>query len=165
MAEPVGFSEFVDANSRTLLRAAWLLTGDWPAAEDLVQSALAATWQRWADITTSPFGYVNRVMTTTYLRWHKRRWTSEVATGTTPDVGVGDDTEALAARHVLLQALATLPRQQRAAVVLRFFADLSEADTAAAMGCSTGAVKSHTARAVGKLRAIPALQQILEVTQ
>ena len=63
---------------------------------------------------------------------------------------------------MLLDALATLPRQQRAAIVLRYFADLSEADTAAALGCSVGAVKSHTSRAVAKLRSLPVVAALLE---
>ncbi len=159
MREPDGFGEFVAAHSRALLRAAWLLTGDWPAAEDLVQSALAAAWPRWATID-NPMSYVHRVMTTTYLRWQRRRWTGEIATDSVPELEAGsDDRES---RRVLLDALATLPRQQRAAVVLRYFADLSEADTAAALGCSVGAVKSHTSRAVAKLRSLPVVAALLE---
>ncbi len=159
MREPDGFGEFVAAHSRALLRAAWLLTGDWSAAEDLVQTALAAAWPRWATIG-NPSGYVHRVMTTTYLRWQRRRWTGEVATESVPEVETGSgDPES---RRVLLDALSTLPRQQRAAIVLRYFADLSEADTAAALGCSVGAVKSHTSRAVAKLRSLPAVAALLE---
>jgi RNA polymerase sigma-70 factor (sigma-E family) len=157
--EPDGFGEFVAANSRALLRAAWLLTGNWSAAEDLVQTALAAAWPRWTTIN-NPTSYVHRVMTTTYLRWQRRRWTGEVATESLPEVETGsDDPES---RRVLLDALSTLPRQQRAAIVLRYFADLSEADTAAALGCSVGAVKSHTSRAVAKLRSLPAVAALLE---
>jgi RNA polymerase sigma-70 factor (sigma-E family) len=159
--EPAGFREFVDTNSRGLLRAAWLLTGDWAAAEDLVQSALAAAWPHWESIDTSPAAYVRRVLTTTFLRWQRRRWTGEVATGELPEVWALDSSEQLAERRVLLDALATLPRQQRAALVLRYFADQSEAETAAAMGCSVGAVKSHTSRAVARLRQIPAVAALL----
>jgi RNA polymerase sigma-70 factor (sigma-E family) len=159
--EPVGFREFVDAHSRALLRAAWLLTGEWAAAEDLVQTALAAAWPKWATITTSPEAYVRRVMTTTYLRWQRRRWTGEIATASPPDGSALDAADAVAARRVLLDALGALPRQQRAAIVLRYFADLSEADTAAAMGCSVGAVKSHTSRAIARLRETPSVADIL----
>ncbi|HZZ95489.1 MAG TPA: sigma factor [Jatrophihabitantaceae bacterium] len=77
--EPAGFHAYVDAHSRALLRAGWLLTGDWSSAEDLVQTALAAAWPRWASLAT-PDAYVRRVMTTTYLRWQRRRWTGEIPT-------------------------------------------------------------------------------------
>jgi RNA polymerase sigma-70 factor (sigma-E family) len=157
--EPDGFGDYVAGNSRALLRAAWLLTGEWAAAEDLVQTALAAAWPRWTTIG-NPSAYVHRVMTTTYLRWQRRRWTGEVATESLPEAETGpDDPES---RRVLLDALSTLPRQQRAAVVLRYFADLSEADTAAALGCSVGAVKSHTSRAVAKRRSLPTVAALLE---
>lgn len=65
MAEPDGFSEFVDVHSRDLLRAAWWLTGDWTAAEDLVQTALAAAWPRWESITTSPDALLGQTVYTT----------------------------------------------------------------------------------------------------
>lgn len=159
MREPDGFGEFVAANSRSLLRAAWLLTGEWAAAEDLVQTALVAAWPRWASVT-DPRAYVRRVMTTTYLRWQRRRWTGELAAGSLPESATDpDDVES---RRVLLDALATLPRQQRAAIVLRYFADLSESDTAAALGCSVGAAKSHTSRAMAKLRSLPTVAALLE---
>jgi RNA polymerase sigma-70 factor (sigma-E family) len=158
MAEPEGFREFVDANSRSLLRAAWLLTGNWAAAEDLVQTALAASWPRWSTLT-APLAYVRRSMTNTYLTWHRRRWAGEIATADVPDRPMDDDDRE--ARRVLLDALATLPRQQRAALVLRYFADLSEAETAVALGCSVGAVKSHTSRAVARLRTLPSVAALL----
>lgn len=160
MGEPQGFTEFVSANSRSLLRAAWLLTGDWSTAEDLVQTSLAAAWPRWSSIATSPHAYVRKIMTTTYLRWRRRRWTGEVPTEALPEPM---STEADGDARLSIQAaLATLPARQRAAVVLRYFADLSEADTAAALGCSVGAVKSHTARALARLRELPALAEILD---
>ena len=159
--EPDGFREFVDASSRLLLRSAWLLTGDWSTAEDLVQTALAATWTHWAAARSAPAAYTRRVMTTTYLRWRKRRWTGELAVAQPPELSGSDGTEALAVRQDLLASLAVLSPQQRAAVVLRYFADLSDAQAAAAMGCSVGAVKSHTARALARLRTEPAVAAIL----
>jgi RNA polymerase sigma-70 factor (sigma-E family) len=159
--EPAGFRAYVDGHSRALLRAGWLLTGDWGLAEDLVQTALAAAWPKWASITTSPEAYVHRIMTTTYLRWQRRRWTGEIATEQLPELVADDAVDRLAGRRVLLDALSTLSPQQRAAVVLRYFADLSEADTASAMGCSAGAVKSHTARAIARLRAMPSVADVL----
>ena len=160
MAEPEGFREFVDAHSRALLRAGWLLTGDWAGAEDLVQTALAAAWRRWDRAAVSPEGYVRAIMTTTYLGWRRRRWVGERPTDVLPDRAGSDAYAEVDARHAVLDCLAVLSRQQRAAVVLRYFADLSEAQTAAAMGCSVGAVKSHTARALARLRDEPALAAV-----
>jgi RNA polymerase sigma-70 factor (sigma-E family) len=164
MREPDGFGEFVTANSRALLRSAWLLTGDWTVAEDLVQTALAAAWPRWSTIDT-PLAYVRRSMVTTYLRWRRRRWTGEIAVAELPDRAAPESDGDL--RRVLLAALRSLTRQQRAAVVLRYFADLSEADTAAALGCSIGTVKSHTSRALAKLQTLPEIAALLtdEVTR
>jgi RNA polymerase sigma-70 factor (sigma-E family) len=160
-SEPDGFRAFVDASSRPLLRSAWLLTGDWAVAEDLVQTALAATWTHWSAARQAPAAYTRRVMTRTYLRWRGRRWTGELATADLPEQVDNDAADAVAARCDLQTALATLTPQQRAAVVARYFADLSEAETAAAMGCSVGAVKSHTARALARLRSLPGVAEIL----
>ena len=82
-SEPDGFREFVEARSSALLRSGWLLTGDWPSAEDLVQTALAATWPRWTSLTRqdAPEVYVRKIMVNTFLRWRRRRWTGEIATG------------------------------------------------------------------------------------
>lgn len=93
--------------------------------------------------------------------WRRRRWTGEQPVDAVPDTVGGDEYERVDARRTLLTALATLSPQQRAAIVLRYFADLSEADTATALGCSVGAVKSHTARALARLRAEPAVADIL----
>jgi len=157
---PAGFEEFVRTQSRGLLRAAWLLTGDWASAEDLVQSALAATWPRWSALTRpdAPEVYVRRVIVTTFLRGRRRRWTGEVSHAELPEIELGVDAYVRAdQRAVLVQALAELPARQRAVIVLRFFGDLSERETAAALGCSVGAVKSHTAKAISRLRHTPAL--------
>lgn len=161
--EPAGFREYVTADSRALLRAAWLLTGDWASAEDLVQTALAKAWQRWprAMRDGSPGGYVRAIMTTTFLASRRRRWTGEQPVESVPDTAERDEYEQVDARRTLLTALGTLSPQQRAAIVLRYFADLTEADTAAAPGCSVGAVKSHTSRALVRLRDEPAVAAIL----
>lgn len=158
---PEGFPEFVDGSYRPLLRSAWLLTGEWASAEDLVQTALAATWTHWATARQAPVAYTRRVMTRTYLRWRARRWNGEVACADLPEGAAADPTDDVAARRDLLAALATLTPQQRAAVVARYFADLSEADTAAALGCSVGAVKSHLARALARLREQPRLAEVM----
>jgi RNA polymerase sigma-70 factor (sigma-E family) len=164
LAEPDGFRDFVEARSPALLRSGWLLTGDWPAAEDLVQTALAAAWPRWDSLRRqdAPEAYVRKIMVNTFLRWRKRRWNGEVATGRLPETAAYGDVFALVdARQSLVAALDRLPARQRAAVVLRYFADQTEAQTAAAMGCSVGAVKSHSAKALARLRDSPGLAELL----
>jgi RNA polymerase sigma-70 factor (sigma-E family) len=157
---PPGFAEFVGDNSRTLLRTAKLLTGDWAAAEDLVQTALAKTWPRWHRIVAreAALSYVRRTLVTTYLADRRRRWTGEISTDRLPEVAGPHDVFAEAdERHVLLAAVASLPPRQRAVIVLRFFEDLTEAATADALGCSVGTVKSYTVRALRALQATPGL--------
>ncbi|HET6876928.1 MAG TPA: SigE family RNA polymerase sigma factor [Jatrophihabitans sp.] len=155
------FSAFVRANSRALQRSAWLLTGDWSAAEDLVQSALVRTWARWQRLAApeAALAYTRRVMFTVLLGWRGRRWIGEMALGWLPEVVERhDETELVDTRSDLLRAVGTLPPHQRAVVVLRYFDDLSEKDTAAALGCSVGTVKSQAARALASLRAMSTLR-------
>jgi RNA polymerase sigma-70 factor (sigma-E family) len=161
LAEPDGFRDFVEARSPALLRSGWLLTGDWASAEDLVQTALAAAWPRWASLDT-PELYVRQIMVNTFLRWRQRRWNGEIATGRLPERAAYGDVFALVdARQSLVAALGQLPPRQRAVVVLRYFADQTETQTAAAMGCSVGAVKSHAAKALARLRMAPGLAEIM----
>lgn len=162
--EPVEFRDFVADRSESLLRAARLLTGDWAMAEDLVQAALLAAWPRWSTLTRpdAPQLYVQRVMLTTYLRWRRRRWNSEVAVGDLPERGEDDNAfEAADVRGSLEPTLATLPPRQRAVVVLRYFLDLSETQTAQVLGCSVGTVKRHCARALARLRQTPGVTEVL----
>jgi RNA polymerase sigma-70 factor (sigma-E family) len=155
VAEPDGFREFVAARSPALQRAAWLLTGNRETAQDLVQTALARTWPRWHRLerTENAEAYVRRVMVTTYATWWRRRWRGEVPTATLPDRPETADVFSEADLRATVQtALGTLPRRQRAVVVLRYFEDLTEAQTAQALGCSVGTVKSQSAKALARLR-------------
>lgn len=164
MVDAVGFREFVETNSTALLRAGWLLTGDWTAAEDLVQSALLVAWPRWSALRdpNAGFAYVHTCMTRVFLRDRRRRWSGERPSERVGErVSVGDRTAEIDLRESLRAALDGLPDRQRAVVVLRYFGDLSEADTAAALGCSRGAVKSHAARALARLRTVPGLLETL----
>ena len=123
---PAGFRDFVEARSNALLRSGWLLTGDWSSAEDLVQTALAAAWPRWTSLTRqdAPELYVRKIMVNTYLRWRRRRWNGELATGRLPELqAYGDVFAQVDARQALIAALDRLPARQRAVVVLRYFAD------------------------------------------
>jgi RNA polymerase sigma-70 factor (sigma-E family) len=156
--KPPTFEEFVAARGRALWRSAWLLTGDPQRAEDLVQTALVKCWRRWDQIALDDRvdGYVRRALLTTYTDWRRRKWTGEVPTASVPDRGFADPD--LAVRHDVLTALAKLPRGQRAVVVLRFYDDLTEAQTADVLGVSVGTVKSQTARALQALRATDLLE-------
>lgn len=154
------FEEFVASRGRALWRTAWLLTGDSHKAEDLVQTTLAKCWSRWSTITRdgNAEAYVRRAMVNTYTDWWRRRWNGERPTevlpeGTTRYDGTVDE------RQDTLAALATLPRGQRAVLVLRFYEDLTEAQTAEALGISVGTVKSQTSRALSALRSSPILQE------
>ena len=163
MDEPEGFREFVEGRSSDLLRSAWLLTGDWPAAEDLVQTALVKTWPHWNRLVRRdrPELYVRKVMLTTYLAWRKRRSASEVPIAEVVEAASGSSIDA-ELRNVVMSAWRELPPRQRAVVVLRYFDDLTEAETAEALGCTVGTVKTHSSRAMAHLRGVPGLAAVLE---
>lgn len=148
------FDTFVAARSRALLRTAYLLTRDHALAEDLVQTALAKAWFHWSRIhEDNPEPYVRRILVTTYSSWWRRRWNGEIPTEELPDAPTADGEDGLD----LWDAIGRLPRRQRAVVVLRFYEDLSEAETARLMGSSVGTVKSQAAKALAKLRLDPSL--------
>jgi RNA polymerase sigma-70 factor (sigma-E family) len=158
------FERYVATQWRPLLRAAWLLTGNWAAAEDLVQSALALVWASWPRVRDVALrdAYVRRMLTNQFLGQQRRRSSSELPSDVLPDAPTPDATVDVHRRLVLTRALAQLPPQQRAAVVLRFFADLSLEETAAALGCSVGTAKSQTSRALAKLRRSAHLVALLQ---
>lgn len=152
------FDEFAAARWPSLVRAGWLLTGDWQRAEDLAQSTLERVWRHWGRVTAADDAdrYVRRMLVNEHRRaW--RSWRRLVPVADVPDRTV--DAPDVAARDALARALATLTRGQRACVVLRHYLDLSEADTAAALGCSVGTVKSQTSRALARLRESYALAE------
>ena len=155
------FRAYVTARSGPLLRTAYLLTGNRADAEDLLQTALAKTYLAWDRIQDRGAldGYVRRVMVNTQTSFWRRRKVDEHVTDRLPEVGGGRDAHAdLDLHDALWAALATLPERQRAAVVLRYYEDLSEAETAAVLGVSVGTVKSTTSRALARLRATTGLR-------
>jgi RNA polymerase sigma-70 factor (sigma-E family) len=163
--EPDGFREYVAAKSPSLTRAAWLLTGNEAAAEDLVQTALVRMWSRWSRLEQdgNVDAYVRRVLVTTYVNGWRRRWRGEIPTEVLPDGPDAADVHAATdLRLAVRRALAELPPRQRAVVVLRYFQDLTEAQAAHALGCSVGTVKSQTAKALARLRKHPWLAPIEE---
>ena len=145
------FEEFVVARRGSLLRTAYLLTGDPHDAEDLVQSALIKVVPKWARIKDRPEGYVRQVLARESVnRWRGRRW-REVTTDAVPEARHHLSTDS-ADRIALLEDLRRLSPRQRAVLVLRYFDDLTEADTAEALGISVGTVKSHARDALARLR-------------
>jgi RNA polymerase sigma-70 factor (sigma-E family) len=162
-APPDGFAEFVAARSHALLRCAWLLTCDTGRAEDLLQIALARSWQHWGRIAQgNPEAYVRRVLFTTYLTWWRRRWRAEVPSAALPERAGAEDVAAdSAGRDGLRRALAGLTRRQRAVIVLRYVEDRSVAETAELLGCSAGTVKTVAFRALNALRADVTVRSLL----
>ncbi len=155
--DPVGFASYVDARRAAWWRTAWLLTADAHKAEDLVQTALLKVWPRWDRVvaTGDPDAYVRRTIYTTYVSWWRRRWQAEDPTEQLPEPSspAADSEE----RYDLVRALTLLPRGQRAVVVLRYFEDLTEVETARTLGCSVGSVKTQASRALATLRSSPSL--------
>ncbi|AJR18831.1 SigE family RNA polymerase sigma factor [Pimelobacter simplex] len=152
------FAELVHTAWPTLYRTAVLLVHDHALAEDLVQSALARTYARWSGIRDvgAARGYARRALVTTATSWFRRRsFHGERPTAELPEVATHRDLGGGTATRVdVLAALAQLPPRQRAVVVLRFYDDLSVAETADALGVSTGTVKSQTSAALDKLRVL-----------
>jgi RNA polymerase sigma-70 factor (sigma-E family) len=150
------FDDFVAARSRALLRTAYLLTHDHALAEDLLQTSLAKAWFAWGRVDGNPEPYVRRILVNTYASWWRRKWNGEHPTEDLPE---HVDEETGAEPTDLWRAMERLPRRQRAVVVLRYFEDLTEAQTAALLGCSVGTVKSQCSKALAKLRIDPALAE------
>lgn len=155
-----GFRDYVTARSRSLLRTAYLLTGNRADAEDLVQSALAKTYLAWDRIEDRGAldGYVRRAMVNTHISWWRRRRLEEYPTDEVPDQAVADHSGTSDLQDTLRRAVDQLPQRMRAAVVLRYFEDMTEAEVADVLGVSLGTVKSTVSRAVAKLRIDAELQ-------
>lgn len=148
------FTEFVHASWASLYRTAYLMLGDRSEAEDLVQTTLAKTYASWSkvrDVNAAP-GYARSVLVNTAASWFRKKgWRNERPTATLPDQGHEVD---LTDRPAVIDALSQLPPRQRAVIVLRYYEDLSVAQTAAALGCSDGTVKSQTSDALTRLRGL-----------
>lgn len=153
------FREYVAARQRALLRTAWLLTGDWAAAEDLVQTTLMKAWPRWGRVAGGDGAdpYVRRVLVNTFNSSWRRKWRGEAPTEHLPDGPAVNGEGGVDLRLALTAAVQALPPGQRAVVVLRYFDDQTEAQTAAALDIAVGTVKSQAAKALAALRANPAL--------
>lgn len=145
------FTAFVEQATPSLLRTAWLLTGDHDAAHDLVQAALVRTYVAWARVRPeTALAYARRSLANERTdRW--RRHGAELAVAAPPETpAAGASTTE--DRDVVVRLLATLPEQQRKVVVLRYYSDLSEQATADALNISVGSVKSAASRGLATLR-------------
>jgi RNA polymerase sigma-70 factor (sigma-E family) len=151
------FEDYVHASGTRLKRLAFLLTGDLTEAEDLLQSAYAKAMPHWSRISgyDVPDAYMRRVMVSIRTSWWRRAKGREHLVAELPDRGTGASSvsDMVVESQALLAALRGLPERQRAAVVLRHWCDLSEAETAQTMGCSVGTVKSNTSKGLANLRA------------
>lgn len=153
MADDAAFRAFVETNGATLLHAARLLTGDHHRGEDLVQTALTRVYQKWDRIDT-PLAYARKALVTAHIDSTRRKWWGERPTEVLPEGAAAESAAVGAAdeRDELRRLLTGLNARERAVVVLRYYCDLSEHDTAATLGVPVGTVKSTCSRALSRLR-------------
>ena len=146
--------EYIRSRGDRLVRTAYLLTGDRQICDDLVQTTLASvlvSWRRIRDVSDLD-AYVYTALVNARARWWRRRSRVEQATESVPEQPAVDENGRYDGREEMVAALRTLPPRQRAVLVLRFYEDLTEAQTATILGCSVGTVKSQAARGLQKLR-------------
>jgi len=151
----VAFTDFADTHAGGLFRTAYLVVGEHQLAQDLVQESLVKTYVAWSRIRDhgKAEAYARRVIVTTAISWRRRRSFHERPVDTLPETPTSDPVEGVGWRDELWQALTSLPPRQRAAIVLRYYEDLSESQTAQVMGCSVGTVKSQVSTGLARLRA------------
>jgi len=155
MRDEAAFVEFAERARPRLRRTAYLMCGDWQHASDHVQEGLIRVYVAWPRLKREgrEYAYARKAVVSAVIDHSRRRSSSEIPAEPDQNLTSGPDlAEALALRSALMSALAGLPPRQRACVVLRYFEDLSVSDTAAALGCSDGTVKSQTSRALTSLR-------------
>jgi RNA polymerase sigma-70 factor (sigma-E family) len=148
------FTEFMQGRWAQLVRLGYGLTGDRQLGEDLAQTALARAYASWPRVRRAgdPDAYVRKIMVNAnHGRFRKHR-VPEALTDRPPETALADPTGPHDDRSALIAALMTLPYGQRAVVVLRYWMDMTETETAATLGCSVGNVKSQASRALAKLR-------------
>lgn len=151
-----GPERFVRAHAADLLRSAMLLTGSQERAEDLVQETLTRLLPQWDRVAgaQSPLAYVRRSMMNRFVSQQRLLHSRDICLWDVPEaVARTDMADRVALQRAVWQLLATLPARQRAAVVLRYYDDLPDAEIAAALGCRVATVRSMVSRALGALRA------------
>ena len=152
--EPVDLNAFVLAHLRTLRRAAFLLCGNWPDADDVTQDALVRLTTHVSRVRdpAATLAYARRCLFRAFLDTKRRSWRREAATENLPEATAVEEWSAIDARMDVLAALQGVPPRQRAALVCRYFLDLDVAATAEVLRCREGTVKSQTARGLAALR-------------
>lgn len=152
--EVLGFEEYVRSRQDALLRSARRLVRDPVDAQDLLQTALARTFGRWDGIADKSLAdaYLRRVMINTRTEWWRARKLDEVPVDQLPEASLEDGSEQRADRALLMDVLRVLAPKQRSVVVLRHWEQMSTQETAAALGMSTGTVKSTLHRALARMR-------------
>lgn len=151
-----GFASFVREHTAALLRTAYLLTGDANAAEELVQDTMVRLYPKWHLVEDAelPLAYVRRALANAFVNQQRRAVRRELAYADLPErPDQRDAFGQVVDRDEIWLRLATLPERQRAALVLRYFEGLSDDDTAAALGCRVGTVRSLISRGLASLRA------------
>ena len=153
MTDVAGYREYVTGRMDQLRRTAYLLCGDWHTADDLVSTALVKLLRHWSRVSAMENidAYARRVLLRAWLDERRRPWHREQFRAQVPDRAASPGYD-VADRLAVLELLAHLPARRRAVLVLRFFCDLSVEETAEALGCTTGTVKSQTARGLSALR-------------
>jgi RNA polymerase sigma-70 factor (sigma-E family) len=148
------FREFIAARLDSLRRTAFVLSRDWHTADDLVSETVIKLLRMWRriDKDANPDAYVHRILINVWLDERRRPWRRESPSVALPDTPRTDHARDAVDRITVLEQLARLPKRRRAVVVLRFYCDMSVEQTAEVLGCSTGTVKSQTARALDTLR-------------
>ena len=149
------FGEFVARQRPALMRFATVLTCRTWLAEDLVSDVLCRAFERWDRISemAEPNAYVRRMIVNEYLSWHRRLARTSPRADVEADTALlNDGADERAERDAMIRRLAGLPRRQRAAVVLRYYAGLPDAEIAAQLGCRVTTVRSQISRALAALR-------------
>jgi RNA polymerase sigma-70 factor (sigma-E family) len=148
------FREFMSARWPTMVRLAYGLTGDQGHAEDVAQAAFTRAYVSWPRVRRSgdPDAYVRQIVINQNRNRFRKHRVAERLTDSPPEPAAGDAVREYDERSALVAALQRLGPRQRAVVVLRYWVDLTETETAAALNCSVGTVKSQASRALATLR-------------
>ena len=149
------FRQYITDRSYALRRTAYLMCGNWHQAEDLVQTAFLKLYRSWRKVQRldNRDAYVRQVLVRALIDERRRGWLRERPFGTFPDdIAAVEPEIGPEVRDEMLAALAQVPARQRATLVLRFWEDQSVEQTAQALGCAVGTVKSQTARGLAALR-------------
>jgi len=161
------FGDFMRGRWPAMVRLAYGLTGDLGHAEDVAQAAFARAYASWSRVarTGDPDAYVRKIVINENLSRFRKRRVAEDLVGAVPEAPAAADADPLADSETLLRALRRLGARQRAVIVLRYWMDMSEAETADALNCSVGTVKSQASRALATLRGSAELRDSAELME